>query len=265
MRNRFTSLLILGLLCSQMPVSLAEDSPFEKAEEVHTPVRRTSSIGNQQAIERSVFASDNSVGSESVDSNGRSTASTQSAKHELTGKLKPSTRGRSSSGELVRPSPSGAVGQWMTTLLGLAIVIGLILSFAYAFRKHIPLATKVLPADIVEVLGRRYIDQRNCVQLIRCGNRILIVAHSPTHGLQTLGEINDPVEVDTLAGRCKQSDTASTTSRFEELVAGQFRSKRDRSVADTGPSLDDEEVSASGLRLPRNPLGGAQRRELPHA
>jgi len=152
----------------------------------------------------------------------------------ITGKLKPPTRQRSnpsSAGSVKKVSPAG---QWITTSLGLAIVIGLILSCAYVFRKHIPLATKILPPDIVEVLGRRFIDQRNCVQLIRCGNRILIVAHSPTHGLQTLAEITDPIEVDSLAGRCRQSESLSTSRRFEELVSQQFRSGEDSS-----PLADD--------------------------
>jgi flagellar biogenesis protein FliO len=192
-------------------------------------------------------------------------AAEPAGKHELTGKLKPPSRRKSISTSSSRSSSTTDTGQWMTTILGLTIVLGLILSVAYAFRKHIPLATKILPPDVIEVLGRRFIDQRNCVQLIRCGNRILIVAHSPTHGLQTLGEITDPVEIDSLAGRCKQSDTASTTSRFEELVAGQFRTKRDKTVTDSGPSLEAEHLPESGLRLPRSPLGGSLRREIPHA
>jgi len=264
----FLLLVLIGLLSGSQLLCADDVSPFESADESTQDVRRTSAIGGVGNVNRSLHTASRVSDAE----NESPLAPAPHSKPELTGKLKPSTRRISPSGSGGnRSSTSTASGQWMTTLLGLSIVIGLILSFAYAFRKHIPLATKILPPDIVEVLGRRFIDQRNCVQLIRCGNRILIVAHSPTHGLQTLGEITDPVEVDALAGRCKQTETASTTSRFEELVAGQFRSKRDRTTPNTesnlesGYSLEDEDVPASGLRLPRSPLGGNPRRELPHA
>lgn len=252
-------LILCGLIGSLSPIAGAESSPFE-TEGNETRIERTSVVGGDQTVNQ-VFESEN--GSR-VPQEAAAPAEDPPSKFEPTGRLKPHARRKTSSSSTGRTSSSGPVGQWMTTLLGLAVVLGLIFSFAYAFRKHIPLANKVLPPDVIEVLGRRFIDQKNCVQLIRCGTRILIVAHSPTHGLQTLGEISDPVEVDSLAGRCKQADASSMTSRFEELVASQFRTAREKTPTDTGPSLEAESHRA-GLRTPRASQGGASPREAFHA
>ncbi|MFO1022507.1 MAG: flagellar biosynthetic protein FliO [Planctomycetales bacterium] len=117
---------------------------------------------------------------------------------------------------------SGSSNGWSTTLLSLSVVIALILSCAYAFRKQIPLASKILPADVIEVLGKRYLDPRNSIHLIRCGSKILIVAHSPQHGMQPLSEITDPVQVDELAGRCFQGRSNSASQRFSQVLGSQL-------------------------------------------
>ncbi len=59
-----------------------------------------------------------------------------------------------------------------------------------------------LPKAVFTVLGRRALDQRHVVYLLRCGSRILVVGCSP-NGVHAIGEINDPVEVDHLAGLCQ--------------------------------------------------------------
>lgn len=261
MRFSLSILVLVGICLSDS--SRAENDSLLSGASTELPVRRTSAVGGGNQIEHALGRSE-SLNTAKGRTEAISTAE-RVEKNDLTGRLKPPVRRKSSPDTATRTAVQSPLGQWMTTLLGLSIVLGLILSFAYAFRKHIPLATKVLPPDIVEVLGRRFIDQRNCVQLIRCGNRILIVAHSPTHGLQTLSEITDAIEVDTLAGRCKQSDTSSMTSRFEELIAGQFRSSREPSAGGEIENSGKEDTASVGLRLSRNHLRGSERRGLPHA
>lgn len=147
-------------------------------------------------------------------------------------------------------SPSAGSGKiatgnsaWSTTLLSLTVVIALILSCAYAFRKQIPLASKILPTEVIEILGKRYIDPRNSIHLIRCGSRILIVAHSPQHGMQPLSEITDPVQVDELAGRCYQARSNSATQRFSQLLGNQLKGAESspQQADDDGNSLSHRE------------------------
>ena len=102
------------------------------------------------------------------------------------------------------------------TVLGLAFVLCLILIVAAWAKRHLPEANRALPSEAVQVLGQRPIGQRQIVQLIRCGSRILILGSTP-NGLTTLSEVTDPVEVDYLAGLCRQDQPNSVTSAFSRL------------------------------------------------
>ena len=55
----------------------------------------------------------------------------------------------------------------------------------------------------MELLGRAPLAGRQTMQLIRVGNRLLLVALSAS-GAETLTEITDPVEVEHLAGLCRR-------------------------------------------------------------
>lgn len=101
-------------------------------------------------------------------------------------------------------SESGRAAQstsLIETLGALLIVIVLFLGAAALWRKHAPAGSRNLPAQVMQVLGRRSIDQRNTMYLVRLGSRILVLGSS-AQGLQTLAEVTDPVEVDFLAGQC---------------------------------------------------------------
>jgi flagellar biogenesis protein FliO len=89
-----------------------------------------------------------------------------------------------------------------TAVCALAVVVCLILLLGRVFRKHSPLFGQALPSEALEVLGRRFLDPRQSVLLLRIGSRILVVGSS-TAGLQGLGELSDPVEVDLIAGICR--------------------------------------------------------------
>jgi hypothetical protein len=73
---------------------------------------------------------------------------------------------------------------------------------ARLWKKHGPLSRAGLPAEAVEVLGRRMLDPRQSIYLVRLGSRILVLGATPS-GLSTLSEVTDPLEVDLLAGSCR--------------------------------------------------------------
>ena len=100
---------------------------------------------------------------------------------------------------------------WGSTVWPLLAVIGVIVCGARWLKSHSTTAARGLPTEAFDVLGRHAIDQRTSVMLARCGSRILVLSLSP-HGLQTLTEITDPVEIDCLAGLCR------TTRRDHGLV-----------------------------------------------
>ena len=91
----------------------------------------------------------------------------------------------------------------------LLFVVGLIVVGARWLKTRSPAAARGLPSEVFEVLGRKAIDPRTSVMLARCGSRLLVLSQSP-HGLQTLAEITDPVEIDCLAGLCRSTQRDQT-------------------------------------------------------
>jgi flagellar biogenesis protein FliO len=127
-----------------------------------------------------------------------------------------------------------------TVITGLAIVVGAFLVFTWALRRgskgrH---GRGVLPSEVVSVLGRVPIAARQFAELLRVGNKLVLVALTPT-GPATLTEVTDPVEVDRLVGMCQQVDPHSTTKVFEQVFQ-QFSSE-----PTSGGYLENDPLPAS--------------------
>lgn len=106
-----------------------------------------------------------------------------------------------------------------TVVTALAIVIGSFLLFTWALKRGGKTSASkrtLLPADAVSILGRMPLAARQFAQLLRVGNKLVLVAFTPT-GPITLTEVTDPVEVDRLTGLCQQSDPRSTTTTFDKI------------------------------------------------
>jgi flagellar biogenesis protein FliO len=106
-----------------------------------------------------------------------------------------------------------------TVITALAIVLGAFLLFAWAMRRAGKGGTSgrgTLPADVISVLGRVPLAARQFAELLRVGNKLVLVAQTP-NGPTTLTEVNDPTEVDRLVGLCQQLDSKSTTKAFEQV------------------------------------------------
>jgi flagellar biogenesis protein FliO len=160
------------------------------------------------------------------------------------------------------PGHPRSAGSWWGSLASLTAVVVMILLGAKLWKKHGPLAGAGLPTEAVEVLGRRVIDPRQSLYLVRLGSRILVLGSTPA-GLTTLAEITERVEVDLLAGFCRPpvEDSASNRPRG-------FGALLDHSVWRAGAS------AASGDQGQKSPASTAddiatghaqRRREEAHA
>lgn len=130
----------------------------------------------------------------------------------LTRPNRPLRQPNAKSGE--KPKAPGSAGSLWKTFSFLAVMIVVIVVGAKFLKKHGPRLPGGIPADAMEVLGKRVIDRGQLIYLVRLGSRILIIGSSTSGGLNTLGEVNDPVEIDFLAGLCRQkSETASSISQ----------------------------------------------------
>ena len=88
-----------------------------------------------------------------------------------------------------------------------------------------PAAVRGLPSSAIEVLGRRPLEPRVSLQIVRCGTRVLILGLGPD-GARTLSEITDPVEVDLIVGACRTANTEpsqrpSFANLFESIARPQ--------------------------------------------
>jgi flagellar biogenesis protein FliO len=108
--------------------------------------------------------------------------------------------------------PTSANGETSTTgqtggssagafLAVLVVLLVFVLGLAKLFLKRSPYAITGLPPDAVDVLGRRVVDPRNSVYMIKVGSRLILMGSSPG-GLTSLAEITDPIEVASLTNVC---------------------------------------------------------------
>lgn len=161
------------------------------------------------------------VEAQAVDAEPATTPASEDAPRQLT------ARNVDRTGKKKLTPPTGGAGRtsgqsgWWTTAAGLMVVLGMILGAMRLFKKHLPGTARFLPPQAVQVLGKRPLDYKQNIYLLRCGSKILVVGAS-AQGLTTLGEITEPVEVDYLAGLCQAQDQQSVGETFSQLFR-QFR------------------------------------------
>lgn len=183
-----------------------------------------------------------------VSANPLSTVTEPAAPVELPEPLKVATRPEGSSGRLfVGPTPESkparpglaanpldTVMNWrpssqqMTaTGAGLAITVGLLLSFVWLVRSMTPKSSRQLPREVVEVLGRAPLGSKQMTQLLRVGHKLVLIAITP-EGAETLTEITDPEEVARLIAACDTSSGRGSTAEFDSMLR-QMETERTRS------------------------------------
>lgn len=141
--------------------------------------------------------------------------------------LSPRTR---FTGAAAKPSSSSKHATTYSSLWGTVIGLGVVFSLFVAGKvwltRHGPASLRGLPAEALELLGKRMIEPRVSIHLVRCGPKILVLGVAPD-GVRTLTEITDPVEIDLMAGACRKKDADQSNG---QSFAGLFR----QSAARTG-------------------------------
>jgi flagellar biogenesis protein FliO len=103
-----------------------------------------------------------------------------------------------------------------STLAALAIVLGLFFVCVWGLRRGTRKSVTMLPSTVVNVLGRVSLAPKRFAELLRVGNKLVLVVQTP-NGLRPLTEVTDPAEVDRLLGLCQQSGPHSTSQEFEQM------------------------------------------------
>jgi flagellar biosynthetic protein FliO len=113
------------------------------------------------------------------------------------------------------PTPGGSI---TTVVSSLAIVLGLLLGVTWLLRRAAPAGSQPLPSDVLQVLGRAMLSPRQQMQLVRIGDKLILIANSPA-GMQTLTEITDRAEVERLATACEAARGGSATGTFRQVLS----------------------------------------------
>lgn len=141
----------------------------------------------------------------------------------------------SSEEEDAEPASSRRLTWWLSTALGLILVLGVIYAGGHALRRIVP---GIAPGDLVgpiQILYRHHLTPKQSLCLVRCGDRLLLIGVSGDQ-MHTLARFEDPGEIDVLKGQCLQVRPRSATHAFRDL----FRGKEGA----IGPAGDDEAAEA---------------------
>jgi len=99
------------------------------------------------------------------------------------------------------------ISSLLPTLLTCGLFLAGLGGISWWVKRHGPKRLRPLPKEAIEVLGRRSLDPRTTLHLVKVGQRLLVLGVGPD-GVRTLSELTDPVEVEALAGTCR-SPTAT--------------------------------------------------------
>ncbi len=116
----------------------------------------------------------------------------------------------------------------MTVAGSLTCVLGLFCALAWLGRRAWPSNSIArLPEGVLEVLGRSLLAGRQPLYLVRLGNKLLLVCVTAA-GTQTLAEITEPMEVDRIAGLCRQNQPGNITATFRQVLSQLGRTSQER-------------------------------------
>lgn len=117
------------------------------------------------------------------------------------------------------PSQRNSGKQATATVIGsLSVVLAAFFVLVWLSRKTAPKGLAPLPGEVFESLGRAPLSARQQMQLIRLGNKLILLSVTAT-GAETLTEITDIDEVNRLAGLCQQGRSGSISDTFRQVLS----------------------------------------------
>lgn len=127
------------------------------------------------------------------------------------------------------------------TFGSLVLVIGVFAAIAFWMRRVGGRGGQSLPKEVWEVLGRGPLDTKHYVQLVKFGDRLLLVGIS-NNGIRTLTEVTDPEEVRQLSSASRRNGS-SLAGRWPSGLAAKVTGRRVKSTeTSVAPGLGDPRI-----------------------
>lgn len=124
--------------------------------------------------------------------------------------------GSSADSSGLMPSWGLSLDALYTSITGLVLVVGLFLLCMWALRRGTKRINGLLPKEAVSVVGRTPLGARHFAQLLRVGNKLVLISVTPS-GAEPLTEVTDPVEVERLLGLCLEGAPPATATDYEQV------------------------------------------------
>ena len=130
----------------------------------------------------------------------------------------PLTPRGSASGKALIRTPSTGWGAISSVGASLGLVLGAFLCVAWLSKRYLPKSAGPLPKEVVEQLGWAPLVGRQQMQLVRLGNKLLLIAVTPGSSAEPLAEVTDQAEVERLSAICRRQKPDSSTQAFREVM-----------------------------------------------
>lgn len=137
--------------------------------------------------------------------------------------------------------------EFQKLLAMIGVVTGFLLLLFFLLRKLRPDYPKPLPREIFEILGKASIGFNQQVVLLRCGRKIFLTAISSL-GVERVGEITDPAEVEYLVRICGGQNN-------EKKPISERGFPPERIGTDAFPKPAETPVRADSRNIPISPAG----------
>jgi len=120
-----------------------------------------------------------------------------------------------------------SISPLVSTAVSLGLIVGALFLVGRILKKQGFRGPSRLPDEALELLGRRTLEPRVSIHLVKCGGRILVLGVGPD-GIRTLSEIDDPLQIEQLTSACRgtlkedlplNSGPAATTSGLKSRFA----------------------------------------------
>ena len=130
----------------------------------------------------------------------------------------PPPKERTESDKNISFNPGSQIMSVVSVLGSLCLVLGVFFMFVLFMKKIGPKSGGNLPKEAFENVGRYPLNQKLQLNLLRLGNRLMLVASTTDGGVETLTEIDHPDEVVQILAMCRRLDPNSSTSQFQTVL-----------------------------------------------
>ena len=113
---------------------------------------------------------------------------------------------------------SGDVFPVLTVLGGLCLVLAVFFIFVVFMRRVGPKGYTQLPKEAFENIGRFVLNPKLQLNLLRLGNRLILVAITQEGTVETIAEISNPDEVIQILGICRKLDRDGSSAQFQSVL-----------------------------------------------